>query len=149
MPSRIYHAVAHPQTNGQAKAANKEIPHNLQTKLDYANGRWADELHGVSWSLRTTEKTATRETPFMLNYGSEAILLVKVMRHTHRLTTFQETLSNASLREALDLLSSLRGDALICKTLYKLRVERLHGRTVKFHPISVGNLVLRRTEVVA
>ena len=47
---------------------------------------------------------ATGETPFMLTYGSEALLPVEVALHTQRLTTFQETLNNAAPWEALDLL---------------------------------------------
>ena len=39
--------VAHPQTNGQAEAANKSILHGLQKKFDNAKGKWVDELHGV------------------------------------------------------------------------------------------------------
>jgi len=39
--------VAHPQTNGQAEAANKVIFYGLQKKLDEAKGKWADELHDV------------------------------------------------------------------------------------------------------
>ena len=75
--------VAHPQTNGQAEAANKSILHDLQKKLDNAKGKWADELHGVLWYLRTTEEIATGEAPFMLAYGSEAILPVELALHTH------------------------------------------------------------------
>jgi len=95
--------VAHPQTNGQAEATNKSILHGLQKKLDNAKGKWVDELHGVLWYLRTTEKTAMGETPFMLAYGSEAVLPVEVALHTDRLTTFQEGLNNMALREALNL----------------------------------------------
>ena len=90
-------AVAHPQTNGQAEAANKFILHDLQKKLVNDKGKWADELHSVLWSLRTTENTATGETPFMLAYGFEVVLPVKVTLHTHRLATFQEELNNAAL----------------------------------------------------
>ena len=92
--------IVHLQTNGQAEAANKVILQGLQMKLDNTKGRWVDELHGVLWSLRT-EKTATRETPFLLTSGSEAILPVKVALQTHRLATFQETLNDVNLWEAL------------------------------------------------
>ena len=109
----------------------------------------AEELHPVLWALRTNMKTTTRETPFTLAYGSEAILPVKVAIQTHRLTTFQEELNNAALLEALYLLPSVRGDALIREVLYKLRIAYLHDRTVKLQPIQVGDFVLRRTEAVA
>jgi len=39
--------VAHPQTNGQAEAANKSILQGLQKKLDDTKGKWVEELHSV------------------------------------------------------------------------------------------------------
>ena len=107
-----------------------------------------DKLYGVLWYLRTTEKTATGETPFMLAYGSEVVLLVEVALHTHQLTPFQEASTNAALREALGL-PSIRNDALLRKALYKLHIAWLHNRTVRIQPIQVGDLVLRCTEAVA
>jgi len=63
----------------------------------------------------------------MLAYGSEAILPVEVALHIHRLTTFQEELNNASLCEPLDLLPSVRGDALLREALSKLHIVLLHN----------------------
>jgi len=85
----------------------------------------------------------------MLAYGSEAVLSVEVTLHIHRLTTFQEELNNATLREALDLLPSIRGDALLREAPYKLRITCLHDRVVRLQPIQVGDLVLHRMEAVA
>ena len=99
--------VGHPQTNSKAEVANKVILHGLQKKLDEAKGKWVDEPHGVLWLLRTTKKTATGEAPFILSYGSEAAFPVEVALRTHRLTTLQEDLNNAALREVLDLLTSV------------------------------------------
>jgi len=73
-------AVAHSQTKGQAKAINKVIPHSLQKKCDNPKGKWAD--NGALWSIRTIEKKAMGETPFMLAYGSEVALPVEVALHT-------------------------------------------------------------------
>ena len=111
--------------------ANKSILHGLQKKLDDAKGKWVEELYGVLWSLRTTEKTTTGETLFMLAYGSEAFLLIEISLHTYRLTTFQENLNYAALREALDLLRSIRSDALLREALYKLGITRLHNGSVR------------------
>jgi len=85
----------------------------------------------------------------MLAYGSEAILPIEVSLHTHRVTTFQEGLNNMALRKALDLLHSIRGDALLQEALYKLRIAQLHNRTVRVQLIQVGPLILRHTEAVA
>ena len=69
--------------------------------------------------------------------------------HTHRLTTSQEDINNVDIRGALDLLPFFWSDALLRETFDKLRVARLHDRTVKLHPIRVRDLVLHRTKVVA
>jgi len=79
----------------------------------------------------------------MLAYGSKAVLLVEVALHTHCVTTFQEELNNATLHEALDLLPSVRGDALIGEAFYKFCIAHFHDRTVKLQPIQVGHFVLR------
>jgi len=62
---------------------------------------------------------------------------------------FQEELNNAPLREALDLLPSVRGNALLREALYKLLFTCPHNQTVKLQPIQVGDFVLRRAEAVA
>ena len=111
--------------------ANKSILHDLQKKLHNAKGKRADELHGVLWSPHTTQKTAIGETRFILAYGSEGDPPVGVALHTHRLTTFQQELNNAALREALHLLPSIRGDALLKEALYKLHIVRLHDCAVR------------------
>ena len=67
----------------------------------------------------------------MLAYGSKAVLFVEVALHTHRLAIFEEELNNAALYEALDLLSSICDNAVLREALYKLRVPRLHNRTVR------------------
>jgi len=71
--------------------------HDLQKKLDNAEGKWANELHGVPCRICTTEKTAMGKTPFMLAYGLEVVLPIEFTLHTHRLTTFQESLNNSAI----------------------------------------------------
>jgi len=46
-------------------------------------------------------------------YISEARLPIKVPIHTQWVETFQETLNNQALQEALDLLPMVRGDAYL------------------------------------
>ncbi|RDX90524.1 hypothetical protein CR513_27595, partial [Mucuna pruriens] len=47
-------SVEHPQTNGQAEAANRVILRGLRRRLEEAKGRWAEELPQVLWSYDTT-----------------------------------------------------------------------------------------------
>jgi len=47
-------SVEHPQTNGQAEAANKVILVELHKRLDNTKGRWPEELVEVLWAYRCT-----------------------------------------------------------------------------------------------
>ncbi|GAA0185104.1 hypothetical protein LIER_32392 [Lithospermum erythrorhizon] len=42
-----------------------------------SGGSWVEELPRIVWSLRSTPNQATREAPFSLVYGTEAVLLAK------------------------------------------------------------------------
>ena len=73
-----FSSVEHPQANGQVEVANKVIFRGLKKRLDKRKGAWADELRSVLWSYQTTPQLTTGETPFKLNYGVDAMILVEV-----------------------------------------------------------------------
>ncbi|XP_015970312.1 uncharacterized protein LOC107493776 [Arachis duranensis] len=73
-----YTSVEHPQANGQAEAANKVILAGLKRRLQDANGAWAEELPQVLWAYQTTPHSTTKESPFRLVYGMEAMILVEI-----------------------------------------------------------------------
>jgi len=50
----VTNSVEHPQTNGQAEAANKVILVELRKRLDSAKGRWPEELIEVLWAYKCT-----------------------------------------------------------------------------------------------
>ena len=50
----------------------------MKTKLEDLKGRWTDELPKVLWAYRTTARSITRETPFSLSYGYEAMVPAKI-----------------------------------------------------------------------
>ena len=74
----ITSSVEHPQTNGQAKAANKVILVELRKRLDTAKGRWPEELIEVIWAYRCTPQSSTNESPFSLVYGANAMIPVEI-----------------------------------------------------------------------
>jgi len=143
-----YTAVARPQTNEQVESTNKQILSGLKKRLDAAKGSWADELPAILWSIRTTEKGTTGETPFMLVYGSEAVLPIVLAIRTHRTTTFQIAQNNQALGEALDLLPLVRGDSYLREEVAKARMARFYNQRVRERPLAVGDLVLRKMEAI-
>ncbi|XP_019108330.2 uncharacterized protein LOC109136568 [Beta vulgaris subsp. vulgaris] len=96
-------AVAQPQANGQVEAFNKILSAGIKKKLDNARGLWVEELQLVLWSIRTTAKKSTSETPFMLVYGSEVVLPIEIEEPTLRVMMYSEDANWAALRTALDL----------------------------------------------
>ena len=69
-----YSTPAYPHGNGQAETVNKVIVNGLKKRLDYAKGRWVEELPHVLWVYRTTPRRSTGETPFSMTYGAETVI---------------------------------------------------------------------------
>ncbi|XP_058783680.1 uncharacterized protein LOC131658400 [Vicia villosa] len=77
-------SVEHPQTNGQAEAANRVILRGLKRRLGEAKRAWVEELHSVLWAYRMTPHSSTGETPFRLTYGTEAVIPVEIREPSRR-----------------------------------------------------------------
>ena len=46
--------------------------------MEWAKNKWVDELLGVLWAYRTTNKRLTGFTPFALAYDMDAIIPTKI-----------------------------------------------------------------------
>ncbi|XP_065008767.1 uncharacterized protein LOC135639007 [Musa acuminata AAA Group] len=142
-----FSSVAHPQTNGLAEVTNRSVLDGLKRRVSAARSTWTDELPNVLWSLRTTPKTATRESPYSLAFGTEAVLPPEVAITTLRTRSYDEKASDKGLRAALDLLEERHANAHVRALSYKRAVVRIYNQRVRPRPIKLGDLVLRRTEV--
>ncbi|XP_070054306.1 uncharacterized protein LOC142180082 [Nicotiana tabacum] len=109
--------------NGQAESTNKIIINNLKKRLEEAKGNWPEVLPGVLWAYRTTSKTGTREMPFSLVYGSEALIPVEMGEPSTRFTQATEESNDEELRTNLDLLEQRREAALIRMAAQKQIIE--------------------------
>ncbi|XP_016206026.1 uncharacterized protein LOC107646349 [Arachis ipaensis] len=54
-----FSSVEHPQTNGQAEAANRVILQAIKKKLNNAKGKWAELIPEILWSYNTTIQSTT------------------------------------------------------------------------------------------
>ena len=106
-----YSSPTHPQANSQAEVANRSLLKIIKTRLQRAKEVWLDELPGVLWAYRTTVRTPTRETPFKLAYGSEAVIPVEVHMANHRVTIYQDKDNKEQLHLNLHLIDKVRTDA--------------------------------------
>ncbi|XP_057744680.1 uncharacterized protein LOC130962489 [Arachis stenosperma] len=137
-----FSSVEHPQTNGQVESANKIILLGLKKHLDNKKGPWADELASVLWSYRTTEQSSTKETPFRLTYGLDAVIPVEIGEPSPRLLL-------KGVEEAVekDLIDEVREMAHLTETALKQRMALRYNTKVLKREFGPNGLVLRRNDI--
>ena len=69
-------------------------------------------LPEVLWAYRTTRKSATRETPFALAFGTEAVAPIEVGLESPRVKFTNVERNEETLPPNLDLLEEKREQAL-------------------------------------
>ncbi|XP_068504609.1 uncharacterized protein [Phaseolus vulgaris] len=131
LASKVFASVEHPQTNRQVEYANRVLLRVLKRRLEKAKGTWAEEVHRIVWAYHTTPQSTTRETPFSLVYGSEAIILVEIQESSPRFQNFVAEESNEERKVNLDLLDEVREDARIKAEGLKRRVEYKHSSKIR------------------
>ncbi|GAU50258.1 hypothetical protein TSUD_409040 [Trifolium subterraneum] len=140
-------SVEHPQTNGQAEAANRVILRGLRRRMGASKGNWTDELHNVLWSYRTTPHSTTGETPFQLTYGTEAVIPVEIGEPSPTIEyPHEEDINDELLRAELDLVEELRIGASLRESTLKQKIAARHDKRVIKREFEVGSLVLRRNQ---
>ncbi|XP_057723565.1 uncharacterized protein LOC130939480 [Arachis stenosperma] len=137
-----FSSVEHPQTNGQVESANKVILSGLKKRLDNKKGAWADELASVLWSYRTTEQSSTKETPFRLTYGVDAVIPVEIGEPSPRLLLkgVEETVEK-------DLIDEAREMAHLTETALKQRMALRYNTKVLKREFEPNDLVLKRNDI--
>ncbi|XP_020209594.1 uncharacterized protein LOC109794563, partial [Cajanus cajan] len=136
-------SVEHPQSNGQAEAANKVILTELKKRLGDSKGAWAEELVEVLWAYRCTPQSTTKETPFRLTYGTEAMIPVEVGEPSFRRLHFDEAGNDASLRVEVDVIDEIRDKARIMAEACKQRMTRRFNSTLSKRCFKEVDLVWR------
>jgi hypothetical protein len=116
-------SVTYPRSNGQAERANAEVLKGLKAKsfnakLEACGKKWIDNLQSILWSIRTTATKPTRETPFFLVYGAEAILPTDVKFGLPRVLTFNEIRQEDLIKHCLLLLEEAQCQAALRTARY-------------------------------
>ncbi|RDX61576.1 pol, partial [Mucuna pruriens] len=141
---QVFTSVEHPQTNGQAEAANRVILRGLRRRLEEAKGWWVEELPQVLWSYHTTPHSSTNETPFRLAFGTEAVILVEIGEPSLRAEFFEPEANEGELRANLDMVQEVREAAHIREFAIKARVAKLYNQRVISRNFKPQDLVLSR-----
>ena len=141
-----YSTPTYPQGNGQAEAVNKVIVNKLKKRLDDAKGRWVEE---VLWAYRTIPRRSTRETPFSMTYGAEAIILLETGFSTLKTNSFSMSGNNELLEKSLDLIEERRENAMVQLANYQHKLKQGYDAKVKLRPLVPSDLVLRKVLGIA
>jgi len=61
----------HPQTDGQIERINQELEQYLRVFIDYRQEQWLDWLGTAEFTYNNKIHTATKISPFKVNYGQD------------------------------------------------------------------------------
>ena len=119
----------------------------IKTWIEGAKRVWPDKLPGVLWAYKMTVRAPTRETPFKLAYGIEAIILAKVHMTNHRVMKYEDKKNKEKLHLDLDLIIKARMDAEQRTMRYKNHMTKQYDAMVKPRCFNIEDLVLKRVSL--
>jgi hypothetical protein len=102
--------------NIQVERADRLILQGMKTKMFHdleAKGRnWHKELPSVLWALHTNVNRATRDTPFHLAYGADAVLPPDIFLESAPVAQFNKADQDEAKELDLSLLEEKHNKAL-------------------------------------
>ena len=87
---------------------------------------------------------STRETPFAMTYGAEAVIPLEANFPTLRTNSFTPSGKDELLGESLDLIEERRERATIHLAYYHQKLKQGYDVNVKLRSLAPGDLVLRK-----
>jgi hypothetical protein len=147
----IHHQLSsatHPQTNRKVERANMLILWVIKTRMFHdleARGRnWHSELPSVLWALHTNINKATRDTPFNMVYGVDAVVPPEIYLESVRVAHFNVE-SQAEARDLdSNLLEEKRNTALVNVRKYQESLKWYYNKSVVQRELNIGDLVLKK-----
>jgi hypothetical protein len=114
------------------------------SNLEAKGKNWQKELPSMLWALRTNVNRATRDTPFHLVYGADAMLPLEIFLELAWVAHFNEE----DQAEARDLDSNLLEEK--CNTTltnvrkYQESLKHYYNKSVVLRELDIGDLVLNK-----
>ena len=115
----------------------------LKKRLDDIKGKWVEELPHVLWTYRTTPRRSTREIPFSMTYGADAVIPLETGFPTLRTSSFTPNSNDGLLKKSLDLIEERRENVMVQLAYYQHELKQRYDANVKLKPLEPGDLVLK------
>jgi len=116
----------------------------LKRKLEKAKETWTYEVSRIVWAYHTTPQSTTKETPFSLVYGSDAMIPVDTQESSPIFQNFVAEESNEERRLNLGLLDEVREEARIKAVALKRMVDYKHKSKLIPRQFQDADLVMRK-----
>ncbi|XP_070004828.1 uncharacterized protein [Nicotiana sylvestris] len=115
-------------------------------KLIQGSRQWHEKLPFALLGYRTTVRTSVGATPYLLVYGTEAVIPAEVEIPSIRIIVESEIEDTEWVKtrlEQLMLIDEKRLVAVCFKQLYQQRMARTYNKKVRLRQFEVGQLVLK------
>ncbi|XP_070002714.1 uncharacterized protein [Nicotiana sylvestris] len=134
-----------PKANGVVEAANKNIKKILR-KMVQGSRQWHEKLHFALLGYRTTVRTLVGITPYLVIYGTEAVIPTEVEISSLRIIAEAEIDDDEWVKTRLEqfsLIDEKRLAAVCHGQLYHKRMARAYNKKVHPRKFEVGQMVLK------